>query len=234
MATVGTKAETKAKSVIWKYGDGITPEVDFLIQRNKLKLGLDTFSLKSAKGWKTYPVTYYIHFHSIETDKVGAVKKLLFIVFESEEAKKADLVLKMDYLRKNYGLIVDSDSDNAYYSFKMDGKWYHYGRDAEFEFYDVRRDAAEITSLKFNVVLKCEKIWTAEQGTETPEFKYLMKEKNLVVDPDNFKEMYRYERKNGEIVAYPSGSRIVFHNIKLDQHGEIVSASFQFQRLVWR
>ena len=61
-----------------------------------------------------------------------------------------------------------------------------------------------------------------------------MKEKHLVVDSDNSEKMYRYLGKNGETVTYPSGSRIVFHNIKLNQNGEIVSLGFQFQKLVWR
>lgn len=234
MATATANTKAKENSVEWKYGDGITPEVDYLIQRNKFKLNLDAFSIKSVKGWKTYPVTYRILFHGIEKDDLGAVTKLLFIVFESEEAKAEELEQKMDYLYKNYGFIVDPDSDDHYYSFKVNGKWYQYGRGTKFEFFDVQRNGEEISSLKFNVLLSGDKIWYDDQGTETPELIYLMKVKHLVIDPDNSETMYRYQGKKGETVTYPSGSRIVFHNIKLNQNGEIVSLSFQFQRLVWR
>ena len=234
MATMGTNTKVTENSLVWKHGDGITPEVDYLVQRNKFKFHMDDFSVKSAKGWKTYPVTYHILFHNIERNELGVVTKLLFIVFESDDARKNDIELKMDYLRKNYGFIVDPDSDDHYYSINVNGKWYYYGRDTQFEFFNVQREGEEISSLKFNVRLKGEKIWYADQGTDTPELRYLMRVKHLVVDPDNSNEMYRYRGKNGETVTYPNGSRIVFHNIKLDQNGEIVSLGFQFQRLVWR
>lgn len=234
MAALSTNTKATENSVVWKYDDGITPEVDYLVQRNKFKLHLDDFSIKSSKGWKSYPVTYRILFHSIEKNDNGDVTKLLYIVFESDEAKMDDIELKMDYLRKNYGFIVDPDSDDHYYSFKVNGKWYHYDKDTQFEFFNVQRDGEEISSLKFNVQLKGEKIWYENQGTETPEVIYLMKKKHLVVDSDNSEKMYSYLGKNGETVTYPSGSRIVFHNIKLNQNGEIVSLGFQFQKLVWR
>ena len=234
MATVGTNAEKKANVIIWKYGDGIIPEVKYLIQRDKFKLLDDAFSVKSVKGWKTYPVTYHIRFHSVEKDELGAVKNLLFVVFESDAAKQDDYEQKMEYLYKNFGLIVDPDSDTQHYSLKLNGERYTFGRETKFEFFNVKRTAAEITSMDFNILLGDEKIWYDKDGTDTPELRYLAKEKHLVIDPDNFTEMYRYDKKNGEMVTYPQGSRIVFHNIKLNQNGEIINLSFQFQQLVWR
>ena len=234
MATLSTNAKAKENSVVWKFGDGITPEVDYLVQRNKFKLHLDDFSIKSSKGWKSYPVTYYILFHSIEKDDNGAVTKLLYIVFESEEAKQDDFEMRMEYLRKYHGLIVDPDSDDKYYTLMVGGKWQHFGRKTEFVFFDTIRTAAEITFSKFNVVLKVDKIWYADQGTETPELNFLMKHKHLVIDPDSTEAMYRYEKKPGETTTYPSGSRIAFHNIVLNQDGKIVKLGFQFQKLVWR
>lgn len=230
----------KNRKTVWCPDFGETPEIEYLCQHNQFFIDLKNDEKRYrvvVKGVeKYYPKTSRILFHNIVMDTDGKVRSLQFMFVEHPEVTlwtgDKGIIPEIEYMIKNYALVIDPDNVNAMYRFTVDDQMQCYPEDTMFEFFHYIKELyGNILSVDFNVLVKQERIVMPNECS-TPEIQYLMKRNGLVIDPDDFDNMYRVKTTKGWR-SYPNGARVRFWNYRFDEHGEILSVNFKFEQLKW-
>lgn len=225
------------KKVVWEEGDGITPEIEYLIREKKFEIfwkrGEKQFQVLTPRGIKAFPIKTKILFYDIVTTADGEVESLKYrvkpVVYWKGE--KGTEVPEIAFLLK-HGLIIDPDNFESMYRYKDEnGSWHSYPSGSEFKFFNINMDKiGNIQSLNFHVMVNQFK--TVDLTSENEETQFLIRKNNLIIDPDNDKERYRLKTNTGW-KTYPVNSRAQFWSYVYDECGRVISANFKIQVLRW-
>lgn len=225
----------------WIWNEDMIPEVQYLKEKNALKINPyeyeKCYELDVGKKHKTYSQGYMILFHNTVMDEAG--EKVISTSFVFIPLKKITWVGEMgytpeiEYLCKNFNFIDDPDGDEKMYTMKLkDDSWVVFPRETKIKFSNIRKnDEGKVESLNFVVQVDKEKIWYGEDG-DCPEMEFLRKKYSLITDPDNFESMYRFKVK-GKWFEFPNGARCVIRRRVYDEEGNIISMLFKWQKLQW-
>lgn len=134
---------------------------------------------------------------------------------------------EIEYLRQMNDFHIFERNGRNYFSVSTHNGVKEYSSDAIIMFHDIREDEnGDIKSLKyriFNPII----MWQGEDGTDNELIEYLLKNHILIIDPDNFDEMYKIRTANGSYFSYPIETQIRFFNIKRDSGDKIESLDFR-------
>lgn len=232
---MATTILNEQKKVVWEEADGITPEVDYLIRKKRFQIfwekGEKKFQVSTNKGLKTFPIKTKILFYDIVTTEDGEVESLKYrvkpvVYWKGEHGCEGP---EISYLCK-HGLIIDPDDFEAMYRYKDEkGTLHSYPCGTEFKFFNINIDKmGNILSLNFHVYVRQSKI--VEIDYENPETQYLIRNNNLIIDPDtpSSDNYYRLKTKTGW-KSYPEQSRAQFWDYEYDELGILLSAKFKIQ-----
>lgn len=225
----------------WSMEDGITREIEFLIQHNDFQIyrdrdSLQKFSIKSKQGVKEYPEWAKIFFHDIVYDMDGKIITLKFYVYNDDactlwKGEYGMSIPEVKFLSKNYSMIIDPDSRNEAYKIKYNGECHSYPEGTMLKFFDVvKNEDGEIESLRFHVLLQEEVVRSADEE-KTPEMEWFIRSYGFFYDCDAM--VYRLIN-DGEIQEYPRDIRIAFHSREYNEDGSMFKAKWSIQQKNWR